>query len=86
MENYPFLAEAISQTIEELRIECGLSKTSLADFSGLQRFYLLNIEKKVNRPTVNAIFSICDALSIRPSEFFLRVERRMDELREKNSG
>ena len=81
MESYPLLAEALSQTIEALRVERGLTKTALADFSGLQRFYLLNIEKKVNRPTVNAIFAICDALSIRPSEFFALVEQRMEELK-----
>ena len=81
MENYPLLSDALAETIEELRLERGLTKTALADFAALQRFYLLNIEKKVNRPTVNAIFAICDALSIRPSEFFALVEQRMEELK-----
>lgn len=81
MENYPFLAEALAETIEELRLERGLTKTALADFAALQRFYLLNIEKKTNRPTANALFFICDALSIRPSEFFLLVEQKMERMR-----
>jgi transcriptional regulator with XRE-family HTH domain len=85
MENYPLLADAIAETIEELRLERGLTKTALADFSALQRFYLLNIEKKTNRPTVNAIFFICDALSIRPSEFFALVEQRMESLKNRES-
>ena len=83
METYPFLADALAETIEELRVERGLTKTALADFAALQRFYLLNIEKKSNRPTANALFFICDALSIRPSEFFLLVEQKMEKMREK---
>lgn len=83
MENYPLLAEALAETIEELRLERGLTKTALADFSALQRFYLLNIERKTNRPTVNAIFFICDALSIRPSEFFQLVEQKMSIMKDK---
>ena len=82
MENYPLLAEALAETIEELRLERGLTKTALADFAALQRFYLLNIEKKTNRPTANALFFICDALSIRPSDFFLLVEQKMERMRE----
>ena len=81
MENYPFLAEALAQTIEELRQTRGLTKTALADFAALQRFYLLNIEKKTNRPTANALFFICDALSIRPSDFFRMVEQKMEALK-----
>ena len=84
MENYPLLSDALAETIEELRIERGLTKTALADFAALQRFYLLNIEKKTNRPTVNAVFFICDALSIRPSDFFLRVEKKMKELKQRS--
>ena len=83
MENYPLLSDALAETIEELRLERGLTKTALADFAALQRFYLLNIEKKTSRPTVNAVFFICDALGIRPSDFFLRVEQKMEELKKK---
>ena len=83
MENYPFLADALAETIEELRRERGLTKTALADFAALQRFYLLNIEKKTNRPTVNAVFFICDALSIRPSDFFLLIEQKMELLKKR---
>ena len=86
MENYPLLSDALAVTIEELRLERGLTKTALADFAALQRFYLLNIEKKTNRPTVNAVFFICDALAIRPSEFILRVEQKMDSLKKKENS
>ena len=81
METYPYLADALAETIEELRLERGLTKTALADFAALQRFYLLNIEKKTNRPTANALFFICDALSIRPSDFFRLVEQKMEALK-----
>ncbi len=81
MESYPLLSDALAEIIEELRIERGLTKTALADFAALQRFYLLNIEKRTYRPTVNAVFFICDALSIRPSVFFQLVEQRMEKLK-----
>ena len=73
--------EFYEYSVDKLGITSGLTKTALADFAALQRFYLLNIEKKTNRPTANALFFICDALSIRPSDFFRLVEQKMEALK-----
>ena len=74
------MSEAISYVLETLRQERGMSKSALADFAALQRKYLFEIEQGEKRPTVNAIFSLCEALQVEPDEFFRQVVARMKEL------
>ena len=81
MKVYPYLSEAIATVIEELRRQKGMTKSSLADFACLERRYLLEIERKAKRPTVNAIYSICEALQVPPVEFFQRVTEVMESTR-----
>ena len=80
MREYPYLSDAISRTLETLRLERGMSKSALADFAAIQRKYLFEIEQGEKRPTVNAIFSLCEALQVEPDEFFRQVVARMKEL------
>ena len=82
MREYPHLSEAISFVLEQHRLERGMSKSALADFAALQRKYLFEIEQGVKKPTVNAIFSLCDALQVAPDEFFRQVVNRMKELQQ----
>lgn len=82
MREYPHLSEAISLVLEQCRLERGMSKSALADFAALQRKYLFEIEQGVKKPTVNAIFSLCEALQIAPDEFFRQVVNRMKELQQ----
>lgn len=51
-----------------------MTKTALADFSGLERRYLLEIERGTKKPTVNAVFCLCEALNVAPGEFFAKIE------------
>lgn len=80
VEEYPFLSAAISQVIEITRKNRGMTKTSLAEFSCLERRYLREIEQGHKKPTVNAIYSICTALKISPVEFFAKVEEARKKL------
>ena len=82
MQDVPYLAQALSHVIENIRKERHISKTALADFSRLERRYLREIETGTKRPTVNAIYSICEALKIRPEEFFCVVEKYRQKLLE----
>ena len=79
MREYPYLSEAISYVLETLRQERGMSKSALADFAAMQRKYLFEIEQGIKKPTVNAIFSLCEALQVEPDEFFRQVVARMKE-------
>ena len=82
MREYPYLSESISAVLEKFRVERGMSKSVLADFAALQRKYLFEIERGEKKPTVNAIFSLCDALQVEPDEFFRQVVARMKELQQ----
>lgn len=77
MKEYPFLLEAIAITVENARKERGLTKAALADFADLQECYIRGITKARRNPTVTAIFAVCDALGVTPSEFFGRVSTEM---------
>ena len=79
MREYPFLSESIAHVLEKFRLERGMSKSALADFAAMQRKYLFEIEQGVKKPTVNAIFSLCEALQVEPDEFFRQVVARMKE-------
>ncbi len=80
MKAYPHLAEALSKVIEMIRKEKGMTKSSLADFACLERRYLREIELGTKKPTVNAVFSICDALQVHPLEFFKRVVEEIERM------
>ena len=84
MREYPYLSDAISRTLEILRQERGMSKSALADFAAMQRKYLFEIEQGVKKPTVNAIFSLCEALQVEPDEFFRQVVARMKALQKES--
>ena len=80
MKEYPYLSQAIGNTIEVLRKDRKMTKSALAEFAWLERRYLLEIEQGDKRPTVNAVYSICAALKISPPEFFRKVEEEMGRL------
>lgn len=86
MKLYPHLAEAIANTVESLRKEQKMSKSSLADFADIERCYLRGIEKGERRPTVNTIFCLCDALQINAVDFFARVVEELDHLQNRKSS
>lgn len=82
MQEYPYLAQAMGNIIEVIRKDRNMTKSALAEFSWLERRYLREIEQGEKKPTVNAIYSICEALRISPVEFF----RLVEEERKKLSG
>jgi transcriptional regulator with XRE-family HTH domain len=81
MKIHPHLSEAIAKVIEIIREERKMSKTSLADFADIERCYLLDILKGRKRPTLNAIFSLCEALQVHPVEFIRMVTDEMEKMK-----
>ena len=81
MKLYPNLAEALANTLESIRNEKKMSKSSLADFADIERCYLRDIEKGNRKPTVNTIFCLCEALQISPVDFFSRVLEEIERLK-----
>lgn len=80
MREYPYLAQAIGTVIEMIRKDRRLTKSALAEFAWLERRYLREIEQGEKKPTVNAIYSICEALQVSPVEFFRLVEEERKNL------
>ena len=74
MKEYPHLSQAIGNAIEIFRRDRGMTKSALAEFAWLERRYLREIEQGEKKPTVNAVYSICEALGVSPLEFFQKVE------------
>ena len=80
MKIYPHLAEAIAITLESFRKEKGMNKSVLADFAGVERGYIRDMEKGNRKPTVNTIFCICQALGINPLDFFQRLMSELEKI------
>lgn len=81
MKEYPYLSQAIGNAIEEFRKDKGMTKSTLAEFAWLERRYLREIEQGDKKPTVNAVYSLCEALGVAPLEFFQKVEEERARLK-----
>lgn len=47
----------------------------------LERAYITALERGEKRPTLNAVFYICDALKVNRQEFLADVEAEMERLK-----
>jgi len=68
----------LGEELRRAREAAGLSQEQLAFRANLDRSYVSQLENGHKSPTVNVLFRICDALGVRPSEIFARVERARD--------
>lgn len=80
MYETPKLSSALSAAIEIYRNERKINKSQLAEASSLDRRYLRDILQGRSKPTVNAIYAICNALEVSPADFFQMVETVRDAL------
>lgn len=82
MNDYPFLTTAIKNILTRKREELKLSKRKLSELAQLERVYIIQLEQGTKRPTLNAIFYLCEALQISPNEFIKEVELEIKRLKE----
>lgn len=80
MEDFPFLTPAISNVLTRLREDAGLSKRKLAQLSGIDRVYILQVEQGKFRPTVNFMFLLARGLGIAPSTLFALIAAEQEGL------
>lgn len=80
MKDYSHLSEAVSAVLRHRREEIGLSKRKLAEMAGIERVYLIHLERGDKRPTPNALFCLCDALELEPDEFVRLVKEEVRRL------
>lgn len=65
----------IGRELQKARKAAGLSQEQLGFEARLDRTYISQLENNKKSPTVAALFRLCKALGIKPSEFVARVER-----------
>lgn len=64
MEDLPGLKAAIATVLRRVRRESSLSQQKLADFSGLSRIHIAQIEGRRQNATLNALLLIAVALKM----------------------
>ena len=69
--------KAFSAVIKEERLKQKKSIRLLADEFDLQKSLISRLENCINEPKLISIWSICEALGIRPSELMKRIEEKL---------
>jgi transcriptional regulator with XRE-family HTH domain len=69
-------AELFGVAVRTKREAAGLSQDRLADAAGMSQRYLRAVELGENSPSLTAIFQLCEALEVTPSELLDEVWRQ----------
>ena len=83
MENIQGLKAAIATVLRQLRRDKGLSQQKLADFAGLSRIHIAQIEGCKRNATMNVLFLIGRVTKVNLVEFSARIEEELREINEK---
>jgi transcriptional regulator with XRE-family HTH domain len=68
------LREQFAKQLIIYRKDSNLSQEKLAELANIHRTYISQIERGLKSPTLEVVFSLCNALSIKPSEFIKGIE------------
>lgn len=68
--------KATAATLIKHRSTSKFSQEELADFAGIHRTYVSQIERGLKAPTLVVLFKICSALNIEPHKFVKEIEQR----------
>ena len=71
------LLDTISKVIKIKRNEKNKSQRTLSYEYGLQKSFLSRIENAQNEPKLFNIWKISEALGLKPSEFFMLIEKKL---------
>jgi len=71
-----FSYEVMGQTIKALRKERRLTQEVLSGLAGIARTHLTMIESGTIHANIETVWKIAQALDMRPSELFLRIEEK----------
>ena len=66
--------KALSKVVKEERIKQNKSIRILADEFDLQKSLISRLENCINEPKLISIWSVCEALGIKPSELLKKIE------------
>lgn len=85
MQDYDYLMEATINVIKRLRKTKSLSQQKLADFAGIDRLYVLQLEQGRFRPTLNSIFFLARGLGLPPQTLVELIEEERSTLAQKQN-
>lgn len=81
MENYPHLSRALARVLSRRRAELSMSKKKLSEEAMIARVHITHLEEGIKSPSMNAVFYLCDALGVAPSEFVADVQAEMEKIK-----
>lgn len=79
MENAPGLKDAIAVVVKQIRKDAGLSQQKLADFAGLSRIHIAQIEGRKRNTTVNALLLLGRVAGISLADISARIEAELQK-------
>jgi transcriptional regulator with XRE-family HTH domain len=74
LRSRPTVEQALGEVLRSLREERELSQERLAHDAGFHRNYVGMVERGERGPTVDALFRLAKALSMRPRDVIAKVE------------
>lgn len=78
-ENLQIVCKAIASIIIEERVKRNKSQRVLADEYDIHKSLISRLENAKNEPKIMSILTICEALELKPSEFFKKLEEKLPE-------
>ena len=69
--------ELLSETLREEREKQGKSLRLLADEFDIQKSLISRLENGVNEPKLISLWTLCEALGVRPSELLRKIEEKL---------
>ena len=78
-KNAKIILATLAKIIKEERLKQNKSQRLLADEYDIQKSMLSRLESAVNEPKILSLFSVCEALNIKLSDLFLKLEAELPE-------
>jgi transcriptional regulator with XRE-family HTH domain len=73
------ITKAFALVLREHRRKSELSQEKLAEESGFDRTYISLLERSRRTPTIKALFHLCWALNVEPSDFVEQIQSRCEK-------
>ena len=80
MQILPGLNTAIAKTVRNIRVRSGLSQEQFADFAGLSRVYIAQLETGERGASLNALILIARSVRMTGSEVVALIEEEIQNL------
>jgi len=69
------LKTAFGEVLKELRLKRQLTQQQLADYTGMDRAYISELERGLLLPSLETIFKLASELKIKPGDLVERVDQ-----------